>query len=346
MSVSCVENEPNSGCRILVVVPCLNEVRHLENVVCTLINGKVPAMRIVIVDGGSTDGSVELGQNLVARFPSVSMLANPKRIQSAGVNLAVQTLGDHADFVIRIDAHADYPLDYCQVLIEEAERTQASSVVVGMKTAGNQWFQRAVARAQNSILGNGGSGHRVISKNGRWTEHGHHALMRIDAFSRVGGYDESFSHNEDVELDTRLRQSGYKIWLTGRTSITYYPRSSPASLFRQSVNLGAGRARTMFKHRKTAKLRHFGVAMVLPAGLLACAAPMTWVAAVPLATWMVVCLVYGACLGVKDRSSSAFGVGPAAMIMHAGWSVGFWRFVLGRLRDSLMARADMLRRSR
>jgi succinoglycan biosynthesis protein ExoA len=339
-----MENKLNSGCRTLVVIPCLNEVRHLENVVTTLVNGKVPSMAMVIVDGGSTDGSVALAHDLAARFSSVSMLANPKRIQSAGVNLAVQTFGKHAEFLIRIDAHADYPKDYCHVLIEEAERTHASSVVVGMKTAGDQWFQRAVARAQNSLLGNGGSGHRVISKNGRWTEHGHHALMRIDAFLRVGGYDESFSHNEDVELDTRLRQNGYKIWLTGRTSITYYPRSSPASLFRQSVNLGAGRARTMFKHRKTAKLRHFAVAMVLPVGLLACASPMAWLAVVPLATWVALCLGYGLFLGLKERSSSGIAAGPAAMIMHAGWSVGFWRSVMWKLRDTLIARSDMSRK--
>ena len=33
--------------------------------------------------------------------------------------------------------------------------------------------------------------------------------MRIAAFRGVGGYDESFSHNEDAELDYRLRQAGY-----------------------------------------------------------------------------------------------------------------------------------------
>ena len=39
---------------------------------------------------------------------------------------------------------------------------------------------------------------------GHWADHGHHALMRISAFRAVGGYDESFSHNEDAELDYRL----------------------------------------------------------------------------------------------------------------------------------------------
>ena len=33
--------------------------------------------------------------------------------------------------------------------------------------------------------------------------------MRIAAFSDVGGYDESFSHNEDAELDHRLNVAGF-----------------------------------------------------------------------------------------------------------------------------------------
>jgi succinoglycan biosynthesis protein ExoA len=328
------------GNHVLVVIPCLNEERNLERLVVGLIApGAGYTTQIIIVDGGSTDGTAQVGRELAARFPNVLLLDNPKRIQSAAINLAVTTFGRAAEFLIRIDAHAGYPRDYCEVLIEEAERTQASSVVVAMKTVGTEWFQRAVARAQNSRLGNGGAAHRAIPKCGMWTEHGHHALMRIDAFSRVGGYDESFSHNEDAELDIRLRESGFKIWLTGRTSINYYPRASPASLFRQYVNFGAGRAKTMIKHRTTPKLRQLAPAAVLPVGLLAFCAPIVRAAAIPFATWVLLCLGYGMCLGLKERSTSAAASGPAAMIMHVGWSLGFWRTVLRKLCDSALAGA-------
>ena len=76
-----------------------------------------------------------------------------------------------------------------------------------MRTKGTGLFQKATALAQNSRLGNGGSQHREGGA-GRWTDHGHHALMRLDAFRAVGGYDETFSHNEDAELDYRLAAGG------------------------------------------------------------------------------------------------------------------------------------------
>ena len=123
-------------------------------------------------------------------------------------------LADSSRFLIRVDAHASYPARYCETLLHVQARTQADSVVVGMHTAGSTCFQRAAAAAQNSILGNGGSAHRTEIAD-RWVDHGHHALMTIDAFDAIGGYDETFSHNEDVELDARLIERGFHIYLTG-----------------------------------------------------------------------------------------------------------------------------------
>src|SRR5690606_35663894 len=116
---------------------------------------------------------------------------------------------------------------------------------------------------QNSRLGNGGSKHRAGAK-GQWVDHGHHALMRIESFRTVGGYDETFGHNEDAELDHRLRAAGYGIWLTDKTRMTYYPRETAAGLFRQYLNYGQGRARNILKHSTMPKLRQVLPAMVLP----------------------------------------------------------------------------------
>ena len=316
----------------MAVIPCLNEEQNLEKLVLDLLTSNEQLdLQIVIVDGGSTDRTLNVGQDLTAKFPNVVILRNPKRIQSAAINLAVAAYGDRATYLIRIDAHGDYPADYCRILLEEVQSTLASSVVVAMKTAGRGWFQQAAAAAQNSILGNGGSAHRVVGRSGTWTDHGHHALMRIDAFRAVMGYDESFSHNEDAEFDMRLRQAGFKIWLTSRTSLTYHPRSSPAALFRQYVNYGAGRARTILKHRALPKIRQLAPAAVLPAALLALATPVLRAAAVPLLIWAGFCLVYGIVLGLRTKSCAAAASGLAAMIMHVAWSVGFWMSLLREL---------------
>ena len=203
---------------VLAVIPCLNEDHTIERLVNQLLqNNREYPLRIVIADGGSSDRTAKIAQKLASQHPNVLYLHNQKRLQSTAINLAVATFGTDAEFLIRLDAHADYPDDYCRILLEEAKITSAASVVVAMETRGITCFQRAVAAASNSKLGNGGLAHRMAPATGKLVDHGHHALMRIDAFNSVGGYDESYSHNEDAELDVRLRKAGFSIWLTSKT---------------------------------------------------------------------------------------------------------------------------------
>jgi succinoglycan biosynthesis protein ExoA len=310
----------------LIVIPCLNEEANLERVVTAVAD--TPEARIVIADGGSTDRTPGIAEELAARYPNVTWLANPQRLQGAAINLAVRTYGDEAAFLIRLDAHADYPAGYCRILLAEAERTGAAAVVVAMRTVGIGGFQRAVAAAQNSKLGNGGAAHRAAGGEGRWVEHGHHALMRLDAFQAVGGYDESFSHNEDAELDLRFVEAGYRLWLTGQTSLDYHPRAAPGALFRQYMNYGHGRARTILKHHALPRLRQLAPAAILPALILAAATPILWVCCLPLLGWAALCFAGGALLGIRARDPWILLAGPAAMLMHLGWSLGLWRGLL------------------
>ncbi len=112
-------------------------------------------------------------------------------------------------------------------------------IVVAMATVGVGVFQKATALAQNSKLGNGGAKHRKGAK-GHWTDHGHHAAMRIEAFKQVGGYDESFTHNEDAELDCRLTAAGFRISMTGpRAHMVYFPDLRPGLFSSNIWDMGA-----------------------------------------------------------------------------------------------------------
>ena len=71
----------------LVVIPCLNEAAHLDDLL-HLVRRDPAATLIMVADGGSDDGS----QAIVARHgcqdARVKLLNNPAKLQSAGVNLA------------------------------------------------------------------------------------------------------------------------------------------------------------------------------------------------------------------------------------------------------------------
>lgn len=316
------ENLRSSAAPVLVVIPCRNEEVHIERVINTLLSEADRVnMKIVIADGGSTDRTLEIVRRLAARNNRILLLDEPGK-HSAALNNAVRTYGNEASFLIRIDAHADYPDRYCEALLAVQAETRADSVVVTMHAEGKTCFQRAAAAAQNSILGNGGAAHRNDTR-GRWVDHGHHALMTLDAFRAVGGYDESFINNEDAELDARLKANGYRIFLTGRVRVTYFPRRSPLALFRQYFNQGHGRAFNFLRHRKNVKLRHFVLVGIAPLVILVALAPLSPTFAVPFLFWGLLCLGYGIVLGLLQRDPCATAAGIAAMATQAGWSFGF-----------------------
>lgn len=324
----------NPGDSVLIVVPTLNEAPHIEAVVRDLLADSPAGTRLVVADGGSTDGTPAIVRRM--NDPRVHILHNPDRIQSAAVNRAVAAHGAGATHLLRADAHATYPRGFLSALMDDMRITGAAAVTVPMTTLPRRGFIAGVAAAQNSVLGTGGAAHRA-GLGGRFIDHGHHALIRLDAFRAVGGYDATQSHNEDAEFDHRLRRKGGRIWLSGRTQIGYHPRKSPQALFQQYLRFGAGRAETLLKHGLLPRLRQTLPLMTVPAVVLAVLAipgaliTASWfwlVLLAPAFIWAGSCLGLGAQLALAAGRWDVVWAGPAAMLMHLGWSLGFlWRVV-------------------
>lgn len=316
--------------RVLIVIPALNEAAHIGGVLDFVVAfaERVDGL-VVVADGGSTDRTRDIVRARAVDHRRIRLLDNPARLQAAGVNLAVARHGKGVEWLLRLDAHSAYPADYGDVLLDEAQRTGADSVVVSMHAQGQGFLHRVIAQAQNSRLGNGGSAHRLAG-GGAWVDHGHHALMRIAAFQGAGGYDEGFSHNEDAELDRRLTAAGNRIWLTGRTRLTYFPRTRLGPLVRQYYNFGRGRAKNLLKHKARPGARQAVVALLAPAAALALLAPVSAWFALPLILWLLACLVGGVMIALQARRPEGLLAGLVAGAMHMAWSAGFWRQWLSR----------------
>lgn len=312
---------------LLVVIPCLNEAAHLPALLANLRADPCAAnAKIVVADGGSSDASRDIVRAIAETDPRVILLENPKRIQSAGVNLSVAQFGDGAPVFVRIDAHAGYPENFLRALVDAQTESGADAVTVAMhaKAHTGGCFQTANASAQNGVLGTGGSAHRHQGAR-RFVDHGHHALFKTDAFRAATGYDETFTHNEDAELDVRLAVNGGRILLAGDVVIDYYPRTTARALWRQYYMFGRGRAKNAAKHDMKLRLRQWAPALIGPVALLALLAPIWPLAAAPFALYMLLCVGLGAVLGSRDKKLCALFAGIPAAIMHIAWSCGFWR---------------------
>lgn len=310
---------------VLLVIPTLNESAHIEQVLDTLLDDREGLdLHVVVADGGSDDGTPDLVRAAAKRHPEITLLHNPDRIQSSGINLAVRRYGRDADVLIRCDAHAIYPVGYAKRLVATLERTGADSVVVPMDSLGKTPFQRAVAWVSNSAVGTGGSAHRGGRVSG-WVDHGHHAAFRMEMFRACGGYDDSFTHNEDAELDCRQRALGARIYLDSEIRVGYHPRHELGALFRQYYKYGAGRSRTVRRHPGSLRLRQLAVPAHLVLSVLS-------LLTLPWSPWLLIWpAVYLSVLGAfalllcaRHRQFCALWSSLAALVMHTAWAVGFF----------------------
>ncbi|HZR74522.1 glycosyltransferase family 2 protein [Bradyrhizobium sp.] len=310
---------------VSIIVPTLNEEKYIGRAIRSLIAGcEHLDYELIVLDGGSMDRTSAIVSEMAALNSRIRLQPNPARYQSAAVNSGARIAKPDSSVLVRADAHAEYPPGFVDGLARELRERDVASVVVPLFTRGISFLQRGVAMAQNSRLGNGGSPHRSASRS-RFVEHGHHACFDRKAFLAVGGYDEDFTHNEDAELDVRLRNSGAKIWLCSELGIVYFPRASFAGLAKQYFNFGSGRARTMLKHRRLPKLRQ-----VLPLGALglnvvslASGLGLGWPFLLPGLAYVGACLTGGLWLALSGRDPAGCAAGPAAIVMHQSWAAGF-----------------------
>lgn len=314
----------------LIVIPTLNEAQHIGTVVADLL-AHVPLdqdVLMVVADGGSSDGTPAIVRRLMAQHPQLRFVHNARRLQSAAVNLAVQQFGQDREVLIRCDAHSVYPPRFVEQLIRSMAEAEADAVVVPMDSIGDTPLRQAIAWVSDTPVGSGGSAHRGGKRSG-FVDHGHHAAFRMASFTQAGGYDESFSHNEDAELDCRQRALGSRIYLDSAIRIGYLPRADLKGLWRQYFNYGVGRSRTIRKHPGSMRLRQLAVPVHLMLSLLAIVvAPwFAWALLWP-AFYLTVLGLTGVQLLVRHKSGHAL-LGPvAAFVMHTAWALGFFKGLL------------------
>lgn len=324
-----------TGHEVLIVVPALNEVEMIEPCLRSLLSGdpRLADADLVVADGGSRDGTQGRVTRLMAEFPNLRLIANPQRLQSAGINRAVaETALSRHRVLLRADAHATYPPGYAMRAAERLVAKGMAAVVVPMDARGQTAFARAAAWIVDTPLGSGGAGHRGGARSGE-VDHGHHAAMDLDWFRSVGGYDPGFSHNEDAEFDHRLRAAGGRIWMAGDLRLDYRMRPGLRALARQYWNYGRGRARTVRKHHLRPRLRQLapavnlalllaGAALIL-AGLATGQGGLVAAGAVWPLLYAGLLLSASLWMALKHRDPAGLWAGPALAAMHLPWGAGF-----------------------
>lgn len=318
---------------VSVVMPVLNEERHLDAAVRRILASDYPGeLQVVLSLGPSTDATDAVAAGLAASDDRVISVPNPSGRTAAALNAAISA-AKH-DVIVRVDGHALIPDDYIAVAVRTLDETGADNVGGVMGAEGVTDFERAVAAAMTSWFGVGGAAFHLGGTAGPALTV-YLGCFRRSALERVGGYDETMVRAQDWELNHRIRQTGGLVWFTPQLHVTYRPRPDLASLARQYFEYGRWRREVARRHPETVSLRYLAPPAVVIAvsggtlvGLAGIArrSPALAVAGLSMPAVYAIANLLASVRSSRGLPPEAGRLMPAVFAtMHGAWGLGFLR---------------------
>jgi len=240
---------------VSVVMPVLNEERHLEAAVCRVLDQQYSGdLEVIIAVGPSSDRTREIAEALAATDPRIRVVDNPAARTPTALNLGIAA--SRHKIIVRVDGHGELTDGYIKRAVELLEETGAANVGGVMDAQGTTPFEEAVAIAYTTRLGLGGGAFHLVDSPPAEAETVFLGVFRKDALIAVGGFDETMHRAQDWELNYRLRTSGHKIWFSPELRVTYRPRSTLRALMKQMYETGKWRRELVRRHPETANARY------------------------------------------------------------------------------------------
>ncbi len=314
--------------QVSVIVPCRNEEKTIRLLLEALAQQSFPQseMEVLIADGLSEDGTRDVIAEFQTEHPDlqVHVLENPNRIIPAALNVGIAAA--QGEFILRMDAHAIPRPDYVARCVAALQAGQAENVggVWEIQPQNESWIARSIAAAAAHPIAVGDAGYRIGSHAG-YVDTVPFGAFRRELIERIGPFDERLLTNEDYEFNTRIRQSGGRIWLDPQIRSVYFARGSLSDLAKQYWRYGYWKAQMLKRYPKTLRLRQalppiFVLSLILLPILSLIFQPLFTVWLIELGIYLVTLILVGIQLAIQKKDAAlALGVPLAIATMHLGW---------------------------
>jgi glycosyltransferase involved in cell wall biosynthesis len=316
---------PNAAAELIsVVVPARNEENSIGATLCALRRQDYPTLQIIVVDGGSTDGTVEVVRRQMAEDPRIELLSNPRQVIPAALNIALAAA--RGRWLVRMDAHSTVDERYVSTAVARLREGCWGGVGGRKDGVGSTPAGRAIAAALGSRFGVGGSLYHYGTEE-RPVDHIPFGAYPTELVRRLGGWDERLVANEDFEFDYRVRRSGEVLLFDPQLRISWETRQTVRSLFRQYRRYGAGKLDVVRLHPDSLRLSHLAPPLLVPylAAAAATAARRPRLGAALLAPYAAGLAVSSVRLARTLDDPMARAYLPTAFVaMHVGWGIGVW----------------------
>lgn len=238
---------------VSIIIPTKNNADILEKCLDSIQNLDYPKdeMEVIIVDGHSTDGTVE-----VAKRYRCKIMCEEVGTRGGACNIGVSNA--NGEFIVFTDADCVVPKDWLKNLIKHFNDEKIASVGGSNITPEDDTeFAKCVGEVL-MFLSKPGSRYGLVADKVIETFHnpGCNVAYRKDVIEKAGWFNEKI-YCEDEEIDYRIKKLGYKILYIPNASVFHYRKLSWKRFMKQAYIYAIGRMQAIKLHWRMGKWYHY-----------------------------------------------------------------------------------------
>ena len=240
---------------VTLVVTVRNEQSSIDAFLASLRGQTRPPDEIVIVDGGSSDGTLKTLRQAAEANPRLVVQSAPGTTIARGRNIAIAR--SQGTIIAVTDAGTIAHPRWLERIVAPLETDPHLGVSSGFFVAGGStWMERCIGSVITPQL-------EEIDPD-RFLPSSRSVAFRKDWWERVGGYPEWLRHCEDLVFDLELRRAGARFTFRPDAVVTWRARPSLGRFFRQYFDYARGDGHAhLWLHRHAARYSSYACGLAL-----------------------------------------------------------------------------------
>ena len=224
-----------SPIKVSVIVATRNNEQTINDCLNAIFELNYPkdSLEVIVVDGCSTDATVEIAERYAVKVVSTPLNA------PAAYNHALKIISN--EVVGFIDSDAKVEKEWLNKLMTYMDDPQVAGVSGGIETwnTENPWARSIGYDLKNRYIRLKKYVVRVATMN---------LLLKKSVIEAVGGFDENLPSQYDTDLGFRITSRGYKVVYEPSAKCYHFHRPTVRGYFRQQLQYGKNTTKLYFKH--------------------------------------------------------------------------------------------------
>ena len=231
--------------KVSLIATVLNADEHIGAFLASVAAQTRTPDEVIVVDGGSTDGTVER----LRSADGITLVEDPGANIARGRNLAIAAASH--DTIAVADADCAYGSDWLAALLEPLE--SGADIAMG-------WTEPVIGSLLDACVSSLGFPLTAEEVDpATFMPSARSVAFRREAIDAVGGYPEWLAIGEDMWVNHRWRERAFDMRMAPAAVAHWHPRSSLAGIWRQYVGYARGDARGgMYPERHALRFAVYG----------------------------------------------------------------------------------------